>query len=99
MMIVFNPPIVCCVLGAVAVQLLQVADAGRRRTSKRPDYASGRFYIRFFSSVIIAGIVGYIYFEGADAYNRIVYFHTGASAPLLIRSLAASMPAVVRPKE
>jgi hypothetical protein len=98
-MIVFNPPIDCCILGAIAVQLLQAIDASRRRLSQRPDYASGRFYVRFLSSVCIAAIVGYIYFENADAYDRIVYFHTGASAPLLIRSLSASMPLVVKPKE
>lgn len=98
-MIIFHQPIVCCILGAVAVELLSVIDACRNPVNERPDFKSLRFYTKFVASVLIAGIVGYIYFEDAGTYNRIVYFHTGASAPLLIRSLAASMPAVVRPKE
>ena len=95
----FHQPIVYCILGAVAVQLLSIIDACRHSANERPDYRSLRFYVKFLASVLVAAIVGYIYFENADAYDRIVYFHTGASAPLLIRSLSASMPLVVKPKE
>lgn len=92
-------PIICCILGTIAVQLLQFIEAAKLPASQRPDYKSWEYYFTVLCSIIIAGIVGYIYFDGKDTYGKIVYFHTGASSPLLIRTLATALPAAMKPKE
>lgn len=95
--VIFQPHIICCVLGALAVQLLQVIEASKLPTNRKPDYTSLEYYVTTLFSILIAGIVGYIYFDGTNAYGKIVYFHTGASAPLLIRTLATTLPAAMKP--
>lgn len=92
-------PIYCCMLGAFALQLLQIVEASRLPATKKPDYKSWEYYIAFAASIIIAGIIGYIYFGEQHTYNRVVYFHTGASSPLLMRTLASTIPEVVKQRK
>ena len=39
---------------------------------------------------------GYVYFDDAQKLNKIVYFHIGLSAPLILRTLATTLPEVIR---
>jgi hypothetical protein len=92
-------PVGCCMLGAVAVQLLRITEESKRPAKKRPDYKSIEYYVTAVASIVIAVIVGFIYFDGEHtSYNRIVYFHTGASSPFLIRSLSKTVPTIINPK-
>jgi amino acid transporter len=86
-------------LGAIAVQLLRIIEESKRPAKKRPDYKSIGYYVTVVASIVIAVIVGVIYFDGEPiSHNRIVYFHTGASSPFLIRSLSNTLPAIISPK-
>jgi len=67
-------------LGAIAVQLLEMAETSKSEPSQKLNYRSVKFYISIIASIVIAAIVGYIYFENQHTYNRIVYFHMGASS-------------------
>jgi len=78
-------------LGAIAVQLLEVIESAKIDYPKKPTYKSTGFYILTVASIIMATIVGYIYFDDQHTYNRIVYFHTGASAPLLVRTISSKL--------
>jgi hypothetical protein len=98
-MLIFQPPIICCVLGAISVQFIQFIEAANLPRKRKPDYRSFQFYMTVLFSLAIAGIVGYIYFDGDVAHSKIVYFHTGVSAPLLVKKLYARIPAAVRLKE
>jgi hypothetical protein len=47
-------------------------------------------------NLVLSGILGYVYFDDTQKLNKIVYFHVGLSAPLILRSLATTIPAIVR---
>lgn len=82
-----------CILGAMAVLIVQFIDDSKRKPGKRPDYRSSLYYIRGALGLLLAGILGYIYFQDEPIiHNRSIYLHTGASAPLIIRTLKRSLP-------
>ena len=85
-------PIYCCMLGAIAVQLFEIVKSSKSPTRRKQNYQSIKFYVSAIASIIIAVIVGFIYFDDVHPCNRIVYFHTGASSPLLIRTLSGKLP-------
>ncbi|PWV50722.1 hypothetical protein C7475_104352 [Chitinophaga sp. S165] len=95
----FQSPIYYCMLGAIALQLLRIIEESKRPSKKRPDYRSIKYYVTATASIAIAVIVGVVYFDGEPvSHNRIVYFHTGASAPFLVRSLSNTLPAIISSK-
>ncbi|SDE92333.1 hypothetical protein SAMN04488121_101185 [Chitinophaga filiformis] len=85
-------------LGAIAVQLLEIVETSKIDYPKKPTYKSIEFYILTVASILMDTIVGYIYFDNQHTYNRIVYFHTGASAPLIVRMISNKLPAAVNAK-
>ncbi|SHM12352.1 hypothetical protein SAMN05216311_101649 [Chitinophaga sp. CF418] len=82
-------------LGAIAVRLLEIAETSKLDVPQKSNYVSIKFYISAIASIVIAVIVGYIYFDDQHTYNRIVYFHTGATSPLLVRTLSSKLSAAV----
>lgn len=91
-------PIYCCMLGAIAVQLLKIIESSKSPTYRKLNYKSLELYSSAIASIVIAIIVGYIYFDDVHTYNRIVYFHTGASSPMLVRTISRRLPTVVNDK-
>jgi len=91
-------PIYCCMLGAIAVQLLKIVESSKLPTHQKLNYKSFELYSSTIASIVIAVIVGHIYFDDVHSYNRIVYFHTGASSPMLVRTISRGLPAVVNNK-
>lgn len=91
------PESVClCLLGGATLQLLNVIDALSAPADRRPDFKSVAYYLVIVFNLALSGILGYVYFEGTEKLNKIVYFHVGISAPLIIRTLASTVPGIVR---
>ncbi|PSL33223.1 hypothetical protein CLV42_103205 [Chitinophaga ginsengisoli] len=88
-------PIYCCMLGAIAVRLLKIVESSKLPTHQKLNYKSFELYSSTIASIVIAVIVGYIYFDDVHSYNRIVYFHTGASSPMLVSTISRSLPTVI----
>lgn len=91
----FNFPISIqyCILGALAVLLVKFIDDSRLKPGKRPDYLSPLYYLRCVLWLLLAGLLGYVYFANEPIFsNRLIYFHTGASAQLIVRKLKESLP-------
>lgn len=90
-----------CILGALAVLILRFIDESRLKPEVRPNYLSPLYYIRGVLGLLLAGILGYVYFVNEPIFKSLlIYFHTGASAPLIVRTLQHSIPSNlhVRPK-
>ena len=89
-------PVFNCVLGGAALQILNVIDGLSAAPDRRPDFKSYSYYIVILFNLVLSGLLGYVYFDDTQKLNKIVYFHVGLSAPLILRSLATTIPAIVR---
>jgi hypothetical protein len=91
------PQSVClCLLGGATLQILNIIDALSAPAARRPDFKSIAYYLVILFNLLLSGILGYVYFDETQQLNKIVYFHVGLSAPLILRSLATSVPEIVR---
>lgn len=91
-----STPIFTAFLGGLAAQGLTVADGLAAPADRKPDFKSFSYYIAILINISLSTILGYIYFDEAQPVNKIVYFHIGASAPVLLRTLITTIPEVVR---
>jgi hypothetical protein len=89
-------PVYLCLLGGATLQLLNLIDALSAPADRRPDFRSVAYYLVILFNLVLSGILGYIYFDETQKLNKIVYFHVGISAPLILRSLATAVPEIVR---
>lgn len=91
-------PVIISTLGGVAVQLLYILDGLNAPKARRPDFSSISYYFGIIVNIALSAILGYVYFEEPQNLSKVVYFHIGASAPLILRTLATTVPEVVRGK-
>ncbi len=89
-------PVIFAGLGGLAVQILYLIDGLNAPKDRRPDFRSGLYYLGILLNIFLSVILGYVYFDESQKLNRIVYFHIGLSAPLILRTLATTIPEVVR---
>lgn len=89
-------PVIITTLGGLAVQLLNIVEGLNAPKDRRPDFSSFSYYIGVIVNVLLSAILGYVYFDEEDHFNKVVYFHIGASAPLILRTLATTLPEIVR---
>lgn len=85
-----------CLLGGVSLQILNLIDALSAPPDRRPDFRSVSYYLVILFNLSLSVILGFVYFDDAQKLNKIVYFHVGLSAPLIFRSLATTLPDIVR---
>lgn len=94
-----SEPVIISALGGISIQLLYLIDGLNAPKDRRPDFQSLSYYLGILCNVAISVILGYVYFDDAQKLNKIVYFHIGLSAPLILRTLATTIPEVVRAPE
>lgn len=93
---IFSEPILISLLGGVSAQLLYLIDSLSAPKDRRPDFQSISYYLGIVFNIALSGILGYVYFDEMQPINKIVYFHIGLSAPLILRTLAATIPKAIR---
>lgn len=93
---VIPEPVLISSLGGFAVQMLYVADGLNAPKDRSPDFRSFSYYLGIIINIGLSAILGYVYFDDSQKLNKIVYFHIGLSAPLILRTLATTIPEVVR---
>jgi hypothetical protein len=91
-----SEPILISALGGVSMQLINLIDAMNAPKDRRPDFKSITYYLGIIFNIVLSVILGYVYFDDTQKLNKIVYFHIGLSAPLILRTLATTLPGVVR---
>jgi hypothetical protein len=92
-------PVFIATLGGIAVQVLYVIDGVNAPKDRRPDFWSLSYYIGILGNIALSAILGYGYFDESQRLNKIVYFHIGLSAPLILRTLATTVPEAFRGKK
>lgn len=89
--------ILYCMSGALGALVIKFIDDSRLKPEDRPNYRSLLYYIRGVGWLFLAGLIGLIYFGNEPIFsNKSIYFHTGASAPMLVKALRDSIPAHIK---
>ena len=99
MVLDLTPPVAIALLGGASMQILYIIEGLNAPKDRRPDYKSVTYYLGILFNILLSGILGYVYFDEETVMNKVVYFHVGLSAPLILRTLASTLPQVVRPGE
>lgn len=87
--------VILSALGGLAYPLLTLLERIQQPNAKKIDLKDFSFYVSIIIYVFLASIVGYIYFHGKgtlDVSDRLLAFHVGITAPLLVRTLATALP-------
>lgn len=92
-------PVIFAALGGAAVQILYLIDGLNAPKDRRPDFRSILYYLGILLNISLSVILGFVYFDESQKLNKIVYFHIGLSAPLILRTLATTLPEVIRPPQ
>jgi hypothetical protein len=92
-------PVLFAGLGGAAVQILYLIDGLKAPKDRRPDFKTITYYLGILLNISLSVILGYVYFDESQKLNKIVYFHIGLSAPLILRTLATTLPEVIRPPQ
>ena len=92
---IFTEGVILSALGGLAYPLLTLLERIQQPNAKKIDLKDFSFYLSIMIYVFLACIVGYIYFNNKIEFgvnDRLLAFHVGITAPLLIRTLATALP-------
>ena len=78
--------------GGLAIQLLTLLELPQLEKKNRPDFSDFTYYIPFLVNPIISAFVAYVYVQAQTQLNPILALHIGASAPLILRTMASTIP-------
>ena len=98
---IFTEGVILSALGGLAYPLITLLERIQQPNANKIDLKDVSFYISILIYVFLASVVGYIYFNGKVDFGvneRLLAFHVGITAPLLIRTLATAIPKQKTPK-
>ena len=86
-------------LGGIAVNLLSLTELRSIPKPKRPETFSDWIYcLWFFGVPIVGGFLAYVYQNSDVSLTPLLAVNIGASAPLILKSIAAVAPKFGEPK-
>lgn len=92
---IFTEGVILSALGGLAYPLLTLLERIQQPNANKIDLKDVSFYVSIIIYVFLASIIGYIYFHdklGFAVNDRLLAFHVGITAPLLVRTLATALP-------
>lgn len=85
--------------GGIAVNLISLTELRSIPKTQRPQTFSDWIYcLWFFGVPIVGGFLAYAYQNSSINLSPILAINIGASAPLILKSLAAAAPQFGKPK-
>lgn len=87
----------CAVFGGLAIKLLELAELPKVPKAQRPDFKDVIYWLPFLILPGLGGGLAYVYVISGIALKPILAFNVGASAPLIIRTVAQIYPAQAKP--
>ncbi len=80
--------------GGLALQLLNLLEIPHLEKNDRPDFKDWVYYIPYFINPIIAAFIAYVYLKANTTLNPVLALHIGASAPVILRTMASTLPKI-----
>jgi hypothetical protein len=86
-------------LGGIAVNFISLTELKNISKSQRPETFSDLIYcLWFFGVPLVGGFLAFAYQNSSVSLSPILSINIGASAPLILKSLAAAVPQFGKPK-
>lgn len=79
-------------LSGLVVQLLNLVEMLRLDAASRPDLRDWVYWVPFAAGPILGGFAGFLSFEHGANFTYQLGAHVGASAPLILKGLANTVP-------
>lgn len=95
----FTEPMILCSLGGFCYPFLIFLEYDAAKKSKTITFTKLRDYISLIIYVFFALLVGYAYFSTNEEVNKILAIHVGVSAPLILRTMANTLPSGISNKK
>jgi len=98
---IFTEGVILSALGGLAYPLLSLLERIQQPNAVKIDLKDLSFYVSILIYVFLASVIGYIYFNDKLEFgvnDRLLAFHVGITAPLLVRTLATAIPKQKTPK-
>lgn len=92
---IFSAPVIVAMFGGLTVNLLNMVELLNVPKDRRP-FKDLLYWACFCIWPILGGVLGYMYNETASI-GKLVAFHIGLSAPLILRTMASVLPAQFKP--
>lgn len=97
LMSIFTEGVILSALGGLTYPLLTLLERIKQPSAVRIDFKDFTFYITVLIYVFMGSVIGYIYFNDKVDFgvnDRLLAFHVGITAPLIIRSLTTTLPKI-----
>jgi hypothetical protein len=96
---VFSVSVILAAIGGASVNLLNLMELQNVPKERRPDFKDWLYWLPYLIWPLLGGVVAFMYQQADAPLTKTVAFHVGASAPLIIRSMANVIPAPARPTD
>ncbi len=92
-----HPECLCAAAGGLAINLLNLAELKNVPKDRRPDLTDWLYWLYFLVTPALGAGLAYLYQISNIEMKPLLAANVGASAPLILRSMAAAIPAGVPP--
>tara|TARA_R110000868_G_scaffold147163_1_gene368407 strand:+ start:1892 stop:2173 length:282 start_codon:yes stop_codon:yes gene_type:complete len=80
--------------GGLALQLLSLLELPNIDKKDRPDFKDLVYYIPYVLNPILGAFIVFVYLKAQTELNPVLALHIGASAPVILRTMASAIPKI-----
>lgn len=89
---ILSTPVVLAVIGGVVIDVLNLIELQHVPKEQRPDFRSVLYWLPYLAWPFLGGLLGFLYTSPAAPLGKVVAFQVGLSAPLILRTMANTIP-------
>jgi hypothetical protein len=93
----FQSGVLFAAAGALAVELLKLAEIRNLPKHERPDLKEALYWVPFLILPLLGAGLAYMYVMSDIVLKPVLAVNIGISAPLIIRTMASTVPKVAGP--
>ncbi|MBI1626772.1 hypothetical protein [Comamonas suwonensis] len=82
--------------GGIAVQLIALSEAHKLPADQRPDFRDPLYWIAYIIMAGLGVVVAWAYIASGFELKGFLAIHVGASAPLILRTMASLIPQTIK---
>lgn len=80
--------------GGLGLQLLNLLELPNLEKKDRPNFKEFIYYIPYIVNPLIGAFIAFVYLKSNTVLNPILALHIGASAPVVLRTMASTLPKI-----
>jgi len=78
----------------LAIQLLNLIELSNIDKKDRPNFKEFVYYLPYIINPIIGAFIAFVYLKANTQLNPVLALHIGASAPVILKTMASTLPKV-----